>query len=291
MQLLDGRHSVMDLKHHGQHPSHGASLHFATYGMCGRKPAGLKAKPRQERVSFDDRLQRRGNHVGFARLVRLSAIREQDFLALGADRGRDGCLQPAAEVERVLALARFDVRRDGVTHPRGEEARGCARDDGRVDEHDRGVLREECVAIELARRAVEHRERRAGSVRRGSRGEHRDLHGEPVRDHLGGVDGLAAAERDDEVGALSARVFGEPRDLLASGFAAEDRAVDCERVLFEGGYEIFAGCGVTRDRVNRRERREARYTQHVPIFQTMSSQIRSGALPSCERYFAAFWMA
>ena len=203
----------------------------------------LEAQPGEQSVRLHNRLQRWGHGMRLVRLVRLLPVLEQDLLAFLADRRRDLRLQPPTEVRAELAPARLDVRRDRVAHARREEARRRLRHDRRVHEHDVRVLVEERVAVELARRPVQHRERRARRVRRRRGRQDRYLQREPVRDRLRGVDRLPAAERDDEVGGLVAPEAREAVDLLARGLAAEDRAVHLELGFLERAHQLLARCG------------------------------------------------
>ena len=213
-----------------------------TYRVRRRQPTRLESQPREKRVRLDDGLERRRERLRLVCLVCLLAVLEEDLLALGADRLGQVRGEQAAEVGAVPRLTRLDVRRDGITDACREEACGGLHDDARVDEHEVRVLVVESVLLELAAWRVDDRERGARRVGRCCRRQHRDGQLEEVCDGLGGVNRLAAAQRDDEVALGLTTERDERVDLLGGGLATKTTTGDLDLGLLESLDKVLPGC-------------------------------------------------
>lgn len=216
----------------------------ATHRVRRSQTAGLKAQPREEGVRLDNGLKRRRDRVALVGFDGLAAVLEEDLLALGADGRRHLRREPAAKVGAVTRGAGLEVGGEGIANAGREEAGGGLDDDGGVDEDGVRVLGVEAVGLEFAVRLVDDGEGGAGRVGGSSGGQDGDLEADVVGNGLGGVDGLAAAEGDNEVDRVGLGEGADAADLLSRGLAAEDTPSYFEAGALEGGGEVLAGCEV-----------------------------------------------
>lgn len=192
-------------------------------GVCRRQPAALEAQPAQQCVGLDDALQRRSDHALLAGRFGEHAILKQRVVAQPGQREGGHRADAPGHVATALdaAVLRLEPSGQGVAHAGDEEAHRGARHHAGIDQHEVRVAWQNEVALERPLRRVDHRQ---GAARRVGGGERRDDGGvrvQRVGDRFGGVERLAAADADHDVGAHGAGEAGQPLDLLVGALATE----------------------------------------------------------------------
>lgn len=122
---------------------------------------------------------------------------------------------------RPVTGAGLEIGGESITHAGGKEAGGSRRYDGCVGDHHIRVLGQEQIALELARRVVDHREGGTGGIGGGNGGKQHHGAAQVEGHSLGDIQGLAAADADDNVGSLLLGQIAQAADLDVGAFVVE----------------------------------------------------------------------
>lgn len=238
----------------------------------GRHAAVLETEPAQQGGGFDDVLDGFNDEARFGRDLRLQGLALEHLVAMPRDR--EPGLRGRKAASNVVHRAGFKIRAGLEPGPQGvldaghEEAdRGCD-DHGRIDHDEVGAARQVVGLLEDPVIRVDHDDGAGRGVRRGDGRDDADAGLVAEGDHLGRVDGCAAAHAYHDVMAALLHQRAHLSDLAFAALAAE---------MIEGGGGVrpktVANLAFQRVEQDPVDEKEGRLAQHAQVF------IEPGHLP------------